>query len=209
MDTNLELKRYASAFACFLLKNLDKKQLEKTSSILLFGSAAQNRAGKNSDVDIFIDTDLSKSQIRKFRSRILKLKEDFLLSNEGLHFKSRGIFNTINTIVGNLSEWEEMKKSISSSGIVFYGRYRAGFAKRNLRHSIIFFWEAETKSRGAFLNKLYGYSIKGKRYPGLIEKLGGKKTGKSAAIIPVEHSQEFMKTLKHYKISYKAMEVFC
>ena len=208
MDRNLELKRYASGFSYFLLKHLEKSQLEKIRHIILFGSVAQGRAGNDSDVDIFIDVSLPPSGIRRFRSLISRKRDSFLLSNEGLSYKESGVYNTINITVGDLSQWDEMKKSISASGIVLYGQYRTGFTRKNLCHSVIFFWEAEGKRRGAFLNKLYGYSVKGKRYPGSIQKLKATKIGKSAAIVPAESSQKLMKIMENYKINYKTIEVF-
>lgn len=208
MDMNLELKRYASGFVYFIVKTIDNSCMEDIDSIILFGSVAQNRAGRESDVDIFIDSSASSSKTKKLQSRINKIKEDFLLSNEGLSYKERGVYNEIRIIVGNLSDWTEMKKSISIGGIVLYGPYRSRFERKSLHHSIIFFWETDSKNRGAFLNKLYGYRMNDKVYKGLIQKLGGTKIGKSAALIPSENIQQFIKTLEHYKINYKTMEVF-
>lgn len=207
MNRNLELKRYAAGFGYFLLKSLDKPYIDSISSIVLFGSVSQERESKESDVDIFIDTPLSRSRTRKLRSLVTKKKEEFLLSSEGLSYKAKGIYNPINIVVGCLDNWSEMKKALSS-GIVLYGQFRAGFGKRGLKHSIIFFWEGEGRNRGAFLNKLYGFSVKGKRYQGTIQKLGGTKIGKSAAMLPAEKSKEFMSILEHYSISYKVTEVF-
>jgi len=208
MDINLELRRYAASFVYFLLKRLEKIWLEKINSIILFGSVAQERAGIDSDIDLFIDTTISKSQIRKLRSKIQKEKEEFLLTNEALSYKAKGIYSEVNIIIGNLSSWHEMKKSVSSSGIVMYGPYITRFKKGMLHHSIIFFWEGEGKRRGAFLNKLYGYRVKGKRYEGTIQRFSGTKVGKAAAIIPIEHRKDFTKILESYKINYKVIEVF-
>lgn len=208
MDRNVELKRYAGAFVYFLLKRLERAHLDTVCSIVLFGSVAQNRAGKNSDVDILIDVKFSSSRARKFRQIIEKLKDEFLLSNEGLWYKERGVYNELSPVVGNLDQWQEMKKSLSASGVVLYGPYREGFSRKGLRHGIIFYWETKGKGRGAFLNKLYGYTVKGKRYQGAISKFSGTKIGKSAALIPAEHLAEFSAILAHYRINYRAIEVF-
>ena len=197
MDLNLELKRYGVEFVCFLLKNIEKNWLEKINSIILFGSVTQNRAGKDSDIDLFIDLGIPPSRIKQFRSKIIRIREDFLLSREALTFKAKGIYNELNVIVGNLSKWKEMKQSISSSGIVLYGHYKEGFKRKGLKHFMIFYWEAVGGKRGAFLNKLYGYTIKRKKYSGIIQRFSGKKIGKSAALIPAEHSQKFIKILEN------------
>ena len=207
MDWNLELKRYAAGLAYFMIKSLGKADLDSISSVILFGSVSQDRAGKDSDVDVFIDTSLPHSRTRKLRSILNRKKEEFMLSGEGLSYKRRGIYNPINLVVGSLDKWDDMKRSLSS-GIVLYGSFNTGFEKKGLKHSIIFFWEGEGRKRGAFLNKLYGLNVNGKRYQGAIEKFDGTKIGKSAAMIPAGHAKEFMKIMEQYNISYRAIEVF-
>jgi len=208
MDINLELRRFASGFAYSVIKNIEKDGLEDIGSMILFGSVAQGRADKASDVDIFIDTSAVPSRVGKLRARISALKDEFLLSNEGLSYKERGIYNEIRVILGSLPDWPEMKKSVSSGGVVLYGPYKDWFGKKGLSHSVIFFWETGGRNRGAFLNKLYGYRANGKTYSGLIQKLGGTKIGKSAAIIPSGNGRQLMETMGHYGVGYKALEVF-
>ncbi len=208
MDLNLELERYAAAFSCFLIKKIEKAWLEKINSIILFGSVAQERADRTSDIDLFVDTRLPKSRIRQLRSMVQKIRDEFLLSNDALLYKSSGIYNEISIIAGDLSAWQEMKQSVSAAGIVLYGPYVSSFEKNTLRPSMLFFWEGTGRGRGAFLNKMYGYTIKGKRYSGAIQRLSGTKTGKSAAIIPSENAKAFMKILEKYKVKYRVMEVF-
>ena len=123
MNINSELKKYAFTFTNFVINNIEEKYLEDINSIILFGSVAQNRASEESDVDMFFDTDTSKSKTDKLRKVLNKIKEEFLLSNEALKFKSKKIYNEINFVIGNLKEWPEMKKSISSAVLIFYGKY--------------------------------------------------------------------------------------
>ncbi len=208
VDINLEMKRYAAAFTYFLLKRLERVWFEKISSVILFGSVAQERAVKGSDIDIFVDANISQSGIRQLRSAAQKAKEEFLLSNEALLYKAKGIYSDINVIVGNLSGWEEMKKSVSLSGIVFYGSYKGDFGKDTLESCILFFWEEAGRNRGAFLNKIYGYTTRRKKYAGTIQRFSGAKTGKSAAIIPSVKAKDFMKILEKYKVKYRTIEVF-
>jgi len=207
MSLNSELKKYAFTFTNFVINNIEEKYLEDINSIILFGSVAQNRASEESDVDMFFDTDTSKSKTDKLRKVLNKIKEEFLLSNEALKFKSKKIYNEINFVIGNLKEWPEMKKSISSAGLIFYGKYTGIFQHKGLRHHIIFFWESVGKNRGAFLNKLYGYKIGKNRYTGFLDRKG-TKIGKSAAIIPIEYTGEFIKILKKYEVEYKLFDVY-
>jgi len=207
MNLSAELKKYAFAFASFTINNIEEKWLEDTNSIILFGSVAQNRASEDSDVDIFFDVKMPKSRIDELRRVLLKIKEEFILTSEALRFKSKRLYNEINFTVGNLAEWPEMKKSISAGGLIIYGKYSGVFHRGGMRHCMIFFWESIGRNRGAFLNKLYGYTVKKKRYRGFLEGCG-IKIGKSAVLIPAERKDEFIAILQKYSVEYKILEVY-
>ncbi len=70
------------------------------------------------------------------------------------------------------------------------------------------FWDNIGKNRGAFLNKLYGFKTGDKHYTGLIEKIQGKKVGKSCIMIPIEHKNYLFELLKHYKVNAKVIQVY-
>lgn len=196
------IKSYASYFVSYLLFNL--KNSDNISKIILFGSVAKNEADKKSDVDIFIEV---KKKTKKFEREIEKIIDDFYKSREALIFKSKKIDNKINVLVGKLDEWKELEKSIESTGIVLYGGYVSS-GKVKARKYAVFFWDKIGKNRGAFLNKVYGFSSKKKKHKGLIEILKGRKLGKSSIMIPVEHREEIVKLLKHYKVNSKIIEVY-
>jgi len=195
------IKAYASYFSSYLLANLKEK--ESIEKIILFGSAARNEATKKSDIDIFIEV---KRESQKIKNEIEKMLENFYKSREYLLFKSKGIDNKIHLIISRLDRWRDLKKSIESTGIVLYGKYVThGISGK--KH-IVIFWDRIENNRGAFLNRIYGVKIKGKHYQGLIEKLGGKKLGKSNIIIPVENKDEILKLIKIYKVHAKIIEVY-
>lgn len=195
------IESYASYFASYLLFNLKNK--ENVLSIILFGSAAKGELDKSSDVDIFIEV---KKKSKTFENQLSKIINNFYNSREALIFKIKGVENKINVIAGKLKEWKDLKKSIESTGIILYGNYISSEI-RGKKH-VLFFWNHVGKNRGAFLNKLYGFISKGKQYKGLIENLGGKKTGKSSFIIPVEHREEFVKLMKYYDVDVKIIEIY-
>ncbi len=195
------LKAYASYFVSYLLANL--KDADVIEKIILFGSVAKDEAGKDSDIDIFIDL---KKETNKIRKEIENILEGFYKGREALLFKAKGIDNKINIIIGDIDKWKELKSSIESTGVLLYGRYVPAGAK-GAKHAIIF-WDSIGKNRGAFLNKIYGFKIKGKRYEGMSEKFGGKKLGKSSIIIPIEHLDDFLKVIKYYNVHAKVIEVY-
>lgn len=197
------IKSYASYFASYLLNNLKKEEISNLKSIILFGSAARGDASKDSDVDIFIDV-LKKN--KKLENRISKIVEEFYKSREAVLFKAKGIGNKINVIIGKLVEWKDLKNSIESTAIVLYGRYTStGIAGKKY---LLFFWDNIKRNRGAFLNKLYGFKVRERRYKGLVEIYGGKKLGKSSIMIPAEYNKEVVKLLEHYGVNARIIEIY-
>lgn len=194
-------KAYASYYSSFLLAQMPPEGT--ISRIILFGSAAKGEASKESDIDIFIEVDKKSTSIEK---KIAKLTEAFYKSREALLFKARGIDNKINIIVGRLSEWKELQKSIESTGILLYGRYSA--SEKGGKKFALIFWDSIRINRGAFLNKLYGFKINGKKYPGFLEKNEGKKIGKSSIMIPIEHSEEVLELIQHHKVKAQIIEIY-
>lgn len=195
------LRAYASYFISYLLTNL--KDVDKIDNIILFGSVAKGDYTKNSDVDIFIET---KKGNAKFSKEILSILNEFYKSREALYFKVKGVENKINLIIGKLNEWGEIKKSIDGTGIVLYGKYVPTGIKGK-KYALIF-WDNIGKNRGAFLNKLYGFKVKNKFYKGLVEQLNGKKCGKSNIMVPIQHKEEILKLIKHYKVNAKIIDIY-
>ena len=195
------LKAYASYFVSFVIKEL--RELEKIKQIILFGSSSRGDETKESDVDIFIELHKKSATMEK---EIHKLEEAFYRSREGILFKSRGIDNKINILVGKLNDWPDLKKSIESTGIVLYGPF-ASIEGNGKKFSIIS-WERIDLNRGALLNSLYGFKSKGKYYKGLIESFGGRKIGKSTIMIPVENRKKALVLLRKYKVDLRIIDVY-
>tara|TARA_Y100000310_G_C20673541_1_gene811576 strand:- start:1477 stop:2076 length:600 start_codon:yes stop_codon:yes gene_type:complete len=196
-----KLISYSSYFVSFLLDELEESS--NIRRIILFGSAARGDASKDSDIDIFINVSKKTKNFEKIAKKVVM---DFYKSRQALLFKNKGIDNKINLIVGKLDEWKDLKRSIESTGIVLYGRYVPS-GVRGKKYTLIF-WNKIGKNRGAFLNKIYGFKVGEKEYKGLIENFGGKKTGKSSIMIPIEYREEILKLIRKYKVNAKITEVF-
>lgn len=201
-------KNYALSAASFILQNLPEKWAGTLDAVILFGSVAQNRATTDSDVDLFFDVDLSTAQEKALRRLLNTIVEDFYLSAGALQFKLEGVDSRISVVVGKLDDWKDLKRGIVSAGIVLFGRYASGLEKSALRQHFIVAWEPPRKNRGAFLNKLYGYSVKKKHYRGMAEKYHCVRMGKSAVIVPGAHKTALVAHLAKYKVDYKIIEVF-
>jgi len=198
---NSDVQAYASAFASFLMRKLGDN-IKDIDRIILYGSVAKGNAMKNSDVDIFIDT---KKDLKKEVSDII---DEFYKSREALLFKTKRIENEINVKTGELKNWRELHRSITSTGVTLWGRYEALEKPIGSQHKIIFYWNKIERNRGAFLNKLYGFKSGEKRYTGLLEKSNGEKIGKSSIMLPIEHKEEIIGLLKKYGVHAKTIEIF-
>src|SRR3989338_10400480 len=122
MMMNNSMRKYAIAASCFILKEIHDK-LDEINGVILFGSAAQGRAGKDSDIDLFFDTEAGESRRRELSSRVRHAISEFHLSNEALKFKMEGISNEISFIIGSLPEWKDIRRGMSSTGMVLYAKY--------------------------------------------------------------------------------------
>lgn len=195
------LKAYAVRFTSFLIEKLGKDTSE-IDNIILYGSVARGTADKESDIDIFIDTS------HNIKERINEILEEFYDSREYTLFRSKGVNNEIELKIGELTEWKDLHRSISSSGKVLWGRYKTTEEPIGTEHKIIFSWDKIGRSRSSFLNRLYGYESKDKKIIGLLEKWGGKKIGKSSIMIPIQHKEDMLGLIEEYNVNAKNIEVY-
>ncbi|MBI5332053.1 MAG: nucleotidyltransferase domain-containing protein [Candidatus Aenigmarchaeota archaeon] len=201
MVTSHEIKQIAIIAAGHLIAGLDEKELKNINNVILFGSVSQNRACKDSDIDLFFDVNLSKSGQKRMKTKLNKITDDFHNTQIAMQFRLRGIDNKISIQVGRLDEWKELKDSIVSGNILLYGKYQAQTEK--IKQQILFSWEnVDSKVRGAFLNKMYGYNIGKKHYKGMVERFDGSRIGKAVIIVPLRNKDVFMDVFKKYNIQY-------
>ncbi len=178
------------------------KDTSEIDNIILYGSVARGTADKESDIDIFIDTS------HNIKERINEILEEFYDSREYTLFRSKGVNNEIELKIGELTEWKDLHRSISSSGKVLWGRYKTTEEPIGTEHKIIFSWDKIGRSRSSFLNRLYGYESKDKKIIGLLEKWGGKKIGKSSIMIPIQHKEDMLGLVEEYNVNAKNIEVY-
>ena len=205
-EFEFNIKKYAILAVGYILSRLREKELKCVNSVMLFGSTARENATQESDIDLFFDVELPKSTEKTFRARLNKIAGEFYLSNIDLEYKMNGISNEISITVGRLREWDQLNRSISSEGMVLYGKYTAKPSKT--KAYTILSWEKPGKAKGALLNKIYGYKIRGKRYPGILEKFGGTKLGHGTIMVPAEYKDIFISVLEKYKVNYSRREVW-
>ncbi len=193
---------YAVSFVAYLLKNL--KDIESIREIILYGSVAQGSYTEESDVDLFIVI----NKKGKIEAKIKDLEGKFYETREASLFKVQNIENKFSIKIGRLEDWEDLYRSIISTGIVLYGKYAANKIPKGMQHGIIIFWEKIQKNRGSFLNKLYGFTVYKKHYNGILDEISGKRIGKSSILIPIKHKDYLFKLLRKYDVEAHSIEVF-
>ena len=201
-----EIFQYAVVAAAYIISRLSRNEVKHVRNVLLFGSVARFAASEDSDVDIFVDVSAPKKFQLGLRAELNKSADQFYLTNDALEFKSKGIDNELSIKVGKLEEWEDVAQSISSHGIILYGKQTVKPPGTGA-YSIIS-WEKPGKSKGALLNKIYGYKAGKKRYPGLLEKNKGIKLGKAVIMVPAHDRDVFIDAMEKYRINYSRRDVW-
>lgn len=195
-----EIISYAMDFASYLVSRVGG-----INRIILYGSAARGDFDEESDIDIFLD--VSDARVK---NRIKNMTENYYATSKFREWKLKGIENNFSVIAGNLesNEWRDLKRAIMNTGIVLYGKYKAEAEK--IFQYVIFSIEniKPEKKRVAVYRKLFGFQSGNIKYPGLIEKVQGKKIGKGVIIVPSDKNDELREYLKKKGISTRIYDVW-
>lgn len=199
---NYNLIAYAADFVSFLLQSLGDKS-DKVNQIVLFGSVARGEERKESDVDIFID--VIEESVEK---DILRFRDEFYRSAKFKRYWALlGLKRTINCTIGNLKEWDELKRSLIANGLVLYGKYDVKGDKLKGHYLIKLESGSERKKNVLFWRRLYGYTQKvGKKTyekKGLVEEYGGKKLAPGIFILPLNKAQLLLNFLKKNRLKHE------
>lgn len=172
-------------------------------AIILYGSVARGDHAESSDIDIFIDVP---KPDRSIQEKVNQTVKQFPKSLWFRKWKTLGIKNRISVLAGNLDEWEDLKRSIASNGIVLYGSYSPKIKGRPM--ALLSIGNIKPESNRVFINrKLFGYNRRGKRYKGLVETYGGDKVSNGCFLVPIEHSKKIIAFLRKRKATPKIREV--
>ncbi|MBI2141558.1 nucleotidyltransferase domain-containing protein [Candidatus Woesearchaeota archaeon] len=198
-----DLIAYAMDFSSFLIQKTTVG--EKIRNIIIFGSVARGEAGKESDVDIFIDV---VKRLPALEKSIRSSADAFKLSSKYRNYwKPLGIENDIQLTIGQLSQWKELKPSIVSNGILLYGKFKPEIKEGT--HRAFFIWEniKPNARRVSFNKKLFGHRQGGKFYNGMLQTNNGERVGKGCIAVPLENAASFQQLFRTYKISVRIRKV--
>jgi len=209
---NYKLIAYAMDFSSFLIEKLGKES-DKINQVILFGSVSRGEESHKSDIDLFIDVKSGKNIVKNeenFEKQINALRDKFYESMKvKKYWNLIGIRNEINLSIGKLEEWDELQRSMISSGIALFGKFKRESASSKSKDYTLFVISSG-KSRNKNISiwrELYGYSqkVKDKIYvkEGLIKGYGGKKLSNGVFIVPAENSLKIVSFLKENKFDYQ------
>ncbi|MBU0977349.1 MAG: nucleotidyltransferase domain-containing protein [Nanoarchaeota archaeon] len=191
MLTKNELISGAMDMASYLVSKTDG-----IDKIILHGSIARGDFDEESDIDLFIDTNLSQKKIQK-------IAESYYKTEKYKNWKLKGLDKEFSLIIGRLDsgEWKNLKRAMLNTGIILYGKYKAQAEKVN--HYTLFSFEniKPHSKRISVFRKLFGFTQNKKNYPGMIEKINAVKIGKGAVLVPIEHAQKISSYLKEKKVT--------
>lgn len=202
-ETRNKLIAYAMHFASFLVE-----QGIKVRRIILFGSVASGDFDKESDIDVFVDADKTKGKT------VLGLLSNFE-KTFGEKWRLKGVNNQLSVTTGdiNLKEWEDLRRTIQSYGVMLYGKY--GEPPKNMQPYLIFslnFQDIGRAKKVSLWRRLYGYTQKvgNKSYKskGLLEQLGGVKIDQGVILVPAANSAQIKEFLRDNRISHNLVEVW-
>ena len=197
-----ELIAYAIDFVSYLIS-----KGPEINRIILYGSIARGDFDEESDVDIFVDV---LKYDKKIEKKIGAIAEDYYKTKKFKEWELKGIKNTFSLIIGNLdsNEWKDLKRSIMNTGIILYGKYKSEAEK--IKQYTLFSFEniKPDNKRVAVFRKLFGFKLKNKAYPGIIEKYKGIRVGKGAVLIPIENVNAIKEYFHEKKIPVKMYDLW-
>jgi len=195
-----KLIAYALDFVSFLLEH--NTELERA---ILFGSVVRNEFDKESDIDIFLETNEKEEKIQGLLTQFAKTK--------GENWKLKGIENQISFKIGKLEKWPKLRRSIQSCGLLLYGEYKE--IPENIDSYNLFLLNFDKLKRAKKVSvwrKMYGYSQKvgDKKYAkiGAINNLGGKKLERGVLVFPSKNVKEVKDFLNKNKVKFRVIEIW-
>ncbi|MBI4451561.1 nucleotidyltransferase domain-containing protein [Candidatus Woesearchaeota archaeon] len=204
MPEQSELVAVALDFASFLLA--DSGIGKRINKIVLFGSVASGVFDDESDIDVFIDTDLPQAQItERFKLWTMSTRAEF--------WRAIGIRNELSLRIGTLAKWRDLHRSIISDGILLYGKYIE--PPKGLRQHVLVSVSVPAMAASDSLKvwrHLYGYrqTVKGKMYitQGLVAGLGGMKIGRGILLMPAANAGKLFAYLRAARVRHTSRDVW-
>ncbi len=187
---------YAQNALCFVFLNEEIK--DKIKGIYLYGSAVRGELTKDSDIDIFIDSDES---VQKIAEASLGL---FYESKDYDKWRLSRFTHPISIQSGIMDEWQ-LNKSIGSEGLALYSTKIESGGTRE----VIFTIEMPKikKDYLKFTREMFGRKEKGYKGSGLLGACRGNRLGTNTLMVPNGEQKTIKDYLNRSKVRYSLKEI--
>ncbi len=172
---------------------------EFIETIYLYGSAVRGQLQKESDIDLFIDTE------RDIEKQVNAAIGRYYISQDYEKWKHLGFTPQISIQTGKLEEWQ-LKISISAEGLLLYSK-KGGKAYTERFDLFILELPKNKKKYLHFIRSFFGRKEPGYRDGGFLSKLQGEKLSSNVVLIKKEHEAELLKWLQKEKVNYSFKEI--
>jgi len=182
-------------------------------SLILFGSVARGEAEAGSDVDFLVISDTSEPPDRELRKHVGEIALDI----EKKFGRGISLIFTNKNFDGLDRQFIE---EVFREGLILYGRtMRVDAEKLKLEpYSLVCFSlkKIGRQDKMRLKRALYGHRTvkrhRGKIYrsevSGLIEKLGGRRTGIASVLVPARSLRELTEVLDRFGAEYEKLDVW-
>ena len=179
----------------FLGYLFQEKESELIKKVFLFGSVARGDFDKNSDIDVFIDSD---KELGNLCARTLK--KFYNLEGEKLEYK--GISNKISIKSGNMEEWG-LKEVLERDSLVLYSN-----SAINLSKSALFSISPITDQtkRIRVMRNLFGRVDY--KTSGIIGNYKGKRIAPTVFLVDYNGLREVASYLTKEKVKFEMREIW-
>lgn len=203
---NPEWTAYALDFVSFLIHKLDAKDRNVLRRVVLFGSTARGETDAQSDLDLFIDT----KDAGRLHDPVHKLLGAFEESVKVTRYwKLLGVTPMISLFIEDLDSWGVGHPSLLKDGVVLFGALE-GLQPSLGRAWALVSWKGTTDltRRTNLHRRLSGYKARGKRYPGLLDVVGGERLSKGTVLVPLPMLDRMKKLFWGLKIPCRVRVVY-
>lgn len=172
---------------------------EFIETIYFYGSAVRGQLQKESDIDLFIDTE------KNIEKQVEAAIGRFYLSKDYEKWKHFGFTPLISIHAGKLEEWQ-LKTSIAAEGLLLYSK-KGGTAFTERFDLFILELPKNKKKYLHFTRSFFGRKESGYCDIGFLGKLQGEKLSSNVILIKKEHEVELLKWLQKEKVDYSFKEI--
>lgn len=189
---------YIHNYLSFLF--LNKGITNQINAVYLFGSAARGELEKESDIDIFIDSE--SIEVEAVAKKSISL---FMKSKDYDKWRLMNFMHSLSVQVGLLEKWE-LKSSIQAEGILLYSKSPT---ITSANRSVLFTITLPKKKSHylKFIRSFFGRNEQGYNDKGILGNIKGTKLSATVFLVQKEYQQIVEHALQKQNVDYSFKEI--